>query len=130
LNAPRSGVRTPAEVLADTTEHGAEVQVSAIGGTLLLAASGALDASAAERVREHIDNARPGDRPVVLDLTAVETVAREAIAMLRGEWRALGDRLRVVAPADSVAAAALKRGGLRRFAIHGSLSGALTQAAE
>ena len=42
--------------------------------------------------------------------------------MLRGEWRALGDRLRVVAPAESGAAAAMRRGGLRRFAIHGSLS--------
>jgi anti-anti-sigma regulatory factor len=130
LNAPRSGVRTPAEVLADRTENAAEVQVSAIGGTLLLAASGALDAPAAERLREHIDRARPGDRAVVLDLSAVETVAREAIDMLRGEWRALGDRLRVVAPTDSAAAAAMKRGGLRRFAIHASLSGALTQAAE
>ena len=117
-------------MLADRTGQTAEVQVSAIGGTLLLAASGALDENAAERVREHIDRARAGDRPVVLDLSAVEAVAREAIDMLRGEWRALGDRLRVVAPADSVAAAAMKRGGLRRFAIHGSLSGALTRAAE
>jgi anti-anti-sigma regulatory factor len=117
-------------VLADRTGQTAEVQVSAIGGTLLLAASGALDASAADRVREHIDRARSGDRPVVLDLTGVEGFAREAIEMLRNEWRAVGDRLRVVAPADSVAAAAMKHGGLRRFAIHGTLSGALTRAAE
>jgi anti-anti-sigma regulatory factor len=117
-------------VLADRTGQTAEVQVSAIGGTLLLAASGALDASAAARVREHIDRARSGERPVVLDLSAVEAVAREALDMLRGEWRALGDRLRVVAPAGSVAAASMKRAGLRRFAIHSSLSGALTQAAE
>lgn len=117
-------------MLADRTGHTAEVQVSAIGGTLLLAATGALDATAAERVREHIARARGSDRSVVLDLSAVETVAREALDMLRSEWRALGDRLRVVAPLDSEAAAAMKRGGLRRFAIHGSLSGALTQAAE
>jgi anti-anti-sigma regulatory factor len=117
-------------VLADRAEHETDVQVSAIGGTLLLAASGALDAGASERLRAHIDRARRGDRPVVLDLSAVEAVAREALDMLRGEWRALGDRLRVVAPAESVAAAAMKHGGLRRFAIHGSLSGALTRAAE
>jgi anti-anti-sigma regulatory factor len=117
-------------VLADRTRQTAEVQVSAIGGTLLLAASGVLDAPAAERLREHIDRARSSDRSVVLDLSGVETVAREAIDMLRAEWRAIGDRLRVVAPAESEAAAAMKRGGLRRFAIHGSLSGALAQAAE
>jgi anti-anti-sigma regulatory factor len=127
--AERAGTQA-AEVLADRTGQTAEVQVSAIGGTLLLAASGALDASAAERVREHIERARSGGRPVVLDLSAVESVAREAIEMLRHEWRALGDRLRVVAPADGEAAAAIKRGGLRRFAIHSSLSGALTRAAE
>jgi anti-anti-sigma regulatory factor len=118
------------EVLADRTGQTTDVQVSAIGGTLLLAASGRLDATAATRVREHIDRAHSGGRPVVLDLSATEAVDREAIDMLRQEWRALGDRLRVVAPADSEAAAAIKRGGLRRFAIHGSLSGALTQAAE
>jgi anti-anti-sigma regulatory factor len=119
-----------AYVLTDRAGQEADVQVSAIGGTLLLAASGALDAGAADRLREHIDRARSGERPVVLDLSAVEAVAREALDMLRTEWRAVGDRLRVVAPAESVAAAAMKRGGLRRFAIHGSLSGALTRAAE
>ena len=106
------------------------MRASVIGGTLLLAASGRLDADASERLREHIGRARSGDRPVVLDLGATEQLGPEAIDMLRTEWRALGDRLRVVAPADSPAATALKNGGLRRFAVHGSLSGALTQAAE
>ena len=106
------------------------VQVSAIGGTLLLEAAGTLGASETERLRKHLERARPGDRRVVLDLTAVERLEREALEMLRDQWRAVGDRLRVVAPADSPAAAAMKRGGLRRFAIHGTLSGALAQAAE
>ena len=106
------------------------MQVSAIGGTLLIAVAGLLGESAAERLNEHIDRARPGDRPVVVDLTGVAKIGREATDMLREQWRAIGDRLRVVAPAGSPAASALKRGGLRRFAVHGSLSGALTKAAE
>jgi anti-anti-sigma regulatory factor len=109
---------------------GTDVQISAFGGTLLIAATGDLDADASRRVGEHIDRARPGSRSVVLDLSAVDRLEREALEMLRSHWRALGDRLRVVAPADSSAAAAMKRGGLRRFAVHASLSGALTQAAE
>jgi anti-anti-sigma regulatory factor len=107
-----------------------DVQVSVIGGTLLIAAAGALGADAVERLREHIERSRSGERPVVLDLTAVERLERAATDMLRSQWRALGDRLRVVAPADSPAAVALKQGGLRRFAVHGTLSGALTRAAE
>ena len=117
-------------MLEAESEQAADVRASAIGGTLLLAASGRLDAHAAERLREHIESARGGDRPLVLDLGATEQLGPEAIDMLRTSWRALGDRLRVVAPADSPAATALKDGGLRRFAVHGSLSGALTQAAE
>jgi anti-anti-sigma regulatory factor len=117
-------------VLDARTGQGPDVRVSAIGGTLLIAAAGLLDARAAARLREHIDSARHGDRPVVLDLSAVDDVESEAIEMLREQWRELGDRLRVVAPADSVAAVAVKRGGLRRFAVHSSLSGALTRAAE
>jgi hypothetical protein len=101
-----------------------------IAGTLLLEAAGTLGKGESERLREHIDSARPGERPVVLDLTAVDRFEREAIEMLRDQWRALGDRLRGVAPAESAAAAAMKRGGLRRFAVHGTLSGALAQAAE
>ena len=103
------------------------MEISAIGGTLLINAAGTLEAGAVARLREHIE---AGDRPVVLDLTDIETVEPEAIDMLRDQWRALGDHLRVVAPAAGAAAAAIKGGGLRRFAIHGSLSGALTRAAE
>jgi anti-anti-sigma regulatory factor len=106
------------------------VHVSAINGTLLLQAAGALGASEADRLREHIDRARQCDRSVVLDLTDVEHVEREALDMLREQWRTVGDRLRVVAPGGSAALAAIKRGGLRRFAVHGTLSGALVRAAE
>jgi len=117
-------------VLADRTGQGPDVQVSAIGGTLLIAVEGLLGATAARRLKENFDRARPGGRPVVLDLTGVAEVEPAATEMLRDEWRAIGERLRVVAPADSPAAAALKHGGLRRFAVHESLSGALTKAAE
>jgi len=103
------------------------LEISAIAGTLLINAAGTLERSSVERLRDHI---RASDRPVVLDLSGVETVEPEALDMLRNQWRALGDRLRVVAPHSSAAADALKRAGLRRFAVHASLSGALAQAAE
>jgi anti-anti-sigma regulatory factor len=116
-------------VVEAETGQASDVRASVIGGTLLLAASGRLDADASGRLYEHLERARSGDRPLVLDLGATEQLGPEAVDMLRTAWRALGDRLRVVAPADSPAATALKNGGLRRFAVHGSLSGALTQAA-
>jgi hypothetical protein len=64
----------------------------------------------------------------VLDLSHIEVVDDAAVAVLRESWKDLGDRLRVVATPGSPPARALKDARLRRFAIHGSLSGALSQA--
>jgi hypothetical protein len=55
-------------------------------------------------------------------------VGDEAIAVLRRAWKDVGDHLRVVAGHGSAPARALKAAGLRRFAVHASLSGALTDA--
>jgi hypothetical protein len=62
----------------------------------------------------------------VLDLSDLLAVDPEATAALRKAWRELGSRLRVVAHGEVVLT--LKQAGLRRFAIHSSLSGALAQA--
>ena len=106
-----------------------DVRVSAISGTLLIEVSGdALGAAGASRLREHIDRAGGGERPIVIDLSGVAAIERDGIEMLRTAWRELGDRLRVVAPAASDVLDALKRARLRRFQVHGTLSGALAQA--
>jgi anti-anti-sigma regulatory factor len=87
-----------------------------------------LGGAGAERLEAHLAQVRGGSRPVVLDLSRTDAVDDAAIAVLREAWRELGDRLRVVAAPGSEPAKGLRTAGLRRFAIHSSLSGALTQA--
>jgi anti-anti-sigma regulatory factor len=106
----------------------ADLRFDVIGGTVLIDASGALDGTVLERLRDHLDRLRGGSRPVVLDLTDVTELDDDALAVLRGVWREIGDRLRVVATPGSAPARALKAGRLRRFAVHATLSGALTDA--
>jgi anti-anti-sigma regulatory factor len=106
-----------------------DLRLDVIGGTVLIDVSGVLDGTVLERLREHLDQLRGGSRPVVLDLTGVTALEDDALALLRGVWREVGDRLRVVATPGSAPARALKAGRLRRFAVHATLSGALTDAA-
>ncbi len=110
-------------------EVSSDLRLDVIGGTVLIDASGELDREMAARLGDHLERLRAGSRPVVLDLTRVSAMHGEAGAMLRAMWRAVGDGLRVVAAPGSAPARALKAGRLRRFAVHASLSGALTDAA-
>jgi hypothetical protein len=104
------------------------VRVDAIGGVLLISAQGPPQPEDARRIEDHLAQAGAGGRPVVIDLTEAGEPDQRMLDVLRSAWRRLGDRLRVVAPPGSASAAALKREGLRRFAVHASLSGAMTQA--
>jgi hypothetical protein len=111
------------------TEQGADdLRIDAFGGVLLITAAGATCCDA-RRLESHIADAEKGPRTVVLDLSSVEQLDAGVVLVLRRSWRRLGERLRVVATPGGGAAEALKRAGLRRFAIHGTLSGALSQAA-
>ncbi|MGH2967769.1 MAG: hypothetical protein ACRDK0_01710, partial [Solirubrobacteraceae bacterium] len=65
-----------------------DLRVDVIGGVLLITAWGELRHDGAVRLREHIDSARTGERPVVLDLSAVERLGPEVVDMLRVQWRA------------------------------------------
>jgi hypothetical protein len=109
-------------------DHPDGLRVDAIGGVLLISATGATGPEDAERLEEHLERARAGARNVVVDLTGAEAPDDRTLKVLRRAWQRLGDRLRVVAPPASEPAAAIKREGLRRFAVHATLSGALTQA--
>jgi hypothetical protein len=104
------------------------LHVDAIGGVLLISKSGSPEPQDAERLEEHLERARAGSRNVVVDLTASGAPDQRTLQVLRRAWQRLGDRLRVVAPPASEPAAAIKREGLRRFAVHATLSGALAQA--
>ena len=105
-----------------------DLRFDAIGGVVLIDASGELDGEMAERLSENLEQIRGGSRPVVLDLTRVTVVGEDALRVLRTMWREVGDGLRVVAWPGSAPARALKAARLRRFAVHATLSGALTDA--
>ena len=105
-----------------------EFRVDVIGGVLLINAPRSLDGVGAERLEAHLAQVKGGLRPVVVDLSRTDAVDDMAVAALREAWRELGDRLRVVAAPGSQPAKALRAAGLRRFAIHSSLSGALARA--
>ena len=106
-----------------------DLRFDAIGGVVLIDATGELDGDMAERLSDHLEQIRGGSRPVVLDLTRVTEVGDDALRVLRAMWREVGDKLRVVAAPGSAPARALKAARLRRFAVvHATLSGALTDA--
>jgi anti-anti-sigma regulatory factor len=127
VNFPASGTEVP--VLRNRADEvGSDLRFDVIGGVVLIDASGELDAPMAQRLSEHLDQIRDGSRPVVLDLTRVTEVGEEALGVLRAMWRQVGDGMRVVAVPGSAPARALKAARLRRFAVHATLSGALTDA--
>ena len=102
-----------------------DIRVDVIGGVVLIDASGELEP---DRLAENLEQIRGGSRPVVLDLTRVTEVGDEALRVLRTMWREVGDGMRVVATPGGAPARALKAARLRRFAVHATLSGALTDA--
>ena len=105
-----------------------DLHVDMIGGVVLIDASGELEGRLVERLSDHLRRIRRRDGAVVIDLTRVTRVGDDAIAVLRAAWREVGDTMRVVAAPGSPPARALKAGRLRRFAVHATLSGALTDA--
>jgi anti-anti-sigma regulatory factor len=127
MNFPARGTEVP--VLRNRADEvGSDLRFDVIGGVVLIDATGELDGPMAERLSEHLDQIRDGSRPVVLDLTRVTEVGEDALGVLRAMWRQVGDGMRVVAVPGSAPARALKAARLRRFAVHATLSGALTDA--
>jgi len=127
MKLPAPGAEVP--VLRNRADEvGSDLRFDVIGGVVLIDATGELDGPMAERLSEHLEQIRDGSRPVVLDLTRVTVVGEDALRVLRAMWRQVGDGMRVVAVPGSAPARALKAARLRRFAVHATLSGALTDA--
>ena len=127
MKFPAPGTEVP--VLRNRADEvGSDLRFDVIGGVVLIDATGELDDAMAERLSEHLEQIRDGSRPVVLDLTRVSVVGEDALRVLRAMWRQVGDGMRVVAVPGSAPARALKAARLRRFAVHATLSGALTDA--
>src|SRR5688572_579643 len=93
-------------------ETGFELTVDAIGGVLALDVRGELAGGAREQVRECLDQAIRGGRPVVLDLTETVALDGASIRMLLEAHRRLARRMRIVAERGGPVRAALKREGL------------------
>src|SRR5687768_159905 len=128
MKMPCRGNRARTMLRSSADQVASDLRFDVIGGVVLIDASGELEGGMAERLDDHLEQIRGSDRPVVLDLTRVTTVGDDALAVLRAAWRSAGDRLRVVASPGSAPARALKAARLRRFAVHATLSGALTDA--
>jgi anti-sigma B factor antagonist len=107
-----------------------ELAVDAIGGVLAVAVTGDVVAGSHEPLRECLEQAIRGGRPVVLDLTDTRTLDGAGIRTLLEAHRRLARRLRIVAERDGPVRAALKREGVVHvLALHGSRAEALAAAA-
>ncbi len=104
-----------------------DLQIDAIGNVLLVTAGNELEGHG-QRLEQLLDGVERSSRTAVLDLSAAGSLDPDVLKLLKMRWRGLGNRLRVVAPPGSGAADALRDAGLRRFAVHSTLSGALAQA--
>jgi anti-anti-sigma regulatory factor len=108
------------------SEPAFELVVDAIGGVLALEVHGELRDGAHDALRECLDQATRGGRPVVLDLTRTEAIDDAGIETLMDAHRKLATRLRVVIVRGGPAHLALKRAGVSHvIAVHGSRAEAL-----
>jgi anti-sigma B factor antagonist len=112
-----------------TREPEFELAVDAIGGVLALAVRGDLVDGSHDPLRECLDQAIRGGRPVVLDLTETEAVDAAGVATLMQAHRRLATRLRLVVERGGPVHAALKREGVSHvIALHSSRAAALAAA--
>ena len=103
--------------------------MDAIGGVLALTVRGDVVEGSHEALRQCLDDAVRGGRPVVLDLTEAATIDDAGVATLMNAHRGLATRLRVAAERGGAVHDALKRAGVAHvLALHGSRASALTAA--
>ena len=108
------------------SEPGFELAVDAIGGVLGVEVHGELTEGTHDALRECLEQAMRGGRPVVLDLTETAAIDDAGIATLMEAHRRLATRLRVVIVRGGPAHLALKRAGVSHvLAVHGSRAEAL-----
>jgi anti-sigma B factor antagonist len=112
------------------TDSGFELTVGAIGGVLAVAVLGPVTRESHEPLRECLDSAIRGGRPVVLDLSDAELIDDASIAMLMDAHRRLATRLRLVADRGGAVHAAFRQAGVSHvLALHASRAEAMAAAA-
>jgi anti-anti-sigma regulatory factor len=103
-----------------------ELLVDAIGGVLAVEVHGELTEGTHGALRQCLDQAMRGGRPVVVDLTHAQAIDDAGIKTLMEAHRRLATRLRVVIVRGGPAHLALKRAGVSHvIAVHGSRAEAL-----
>jgi anti-sigma B factor antagonist len=108
-----------------------ELAVDAIGGVLAVAVSGEVVAGSHDPLRDCLEQAIRGGRPVVLDLTEAVALDAGGIRTLLEAHRRLATRLRIVAERGGPVHAALKRAGVAHvLALHASRAAALAAATQ
>ena len=106
-------------------EPGFDLQVDAIGGVLGLTVHGSL-VDADSQLRECLQHAVRGGRPVVVDLSEADAIDAAGIRTLMDAHRRLAMRLRIVIARGGAVHEALRREGVAHvLAVHGSLADAL-----
>jgi anti-sigma B factor antagonist len=111
------------------SEPAFELAVAAIGGVLTVEVHGELAVGTHEALRQCLDQAMRGGRPVVLDLTDTQAIDEAGMQTLMQAHRRLATRLRVVIVRGGPAHLALKRAGVSHvLAVHGSRAEALAAA--
>ena len=107
-----------------------QLAVDSVGGVLGVAVSGALVGRATEPLRDCLVQAMRRSRPVVLELSDVTAIDRDAVELLLEAHRRLATRLRLVVPRGGPAHQALRQEGVAHvFSVHGSRAEALAAAA-
>jgi hypothetical protein len=111
------------------SEPGFALTVDAIGGVLALAASGPLREDTHEPLRECLEAAIRGGRPVVLDLTEATSIEPASVEMLMRAHRRLATRLRIVTERGGDVHSQMRREGVSHvLALHASRAEALAAA--
>ena len=111
------------------SKPGFALTVDAIGGVLALAVEGPIREDTHEPLRECLESAIRGGRPVVLDLTEATSIEPKSVEMLMRAHRRLATRLRIVTDRSGDVHAAMRREGVSHvLALHASRAEALAAA--
>jgi anti-anti-sigma regulatory factor len=107
-----------------------ELEVDAIAGVLVVVVRGSVTGPSLEKLRECLQRAATGQRPVVVDLLGATAFEQDGAELLADAHRELGRRLRVVAESGSSVHVSVKDAGIAHvLALHGSQATALAASA-
>ena len=103
-----------------------EIEVDAIAGVLVVAVTGDVVRDTSDKLRECLERAMNGGRPVVVDLLGAGAMDESGVRLLLDVHAKLATRLRVVAERGGAVHSCLKDAGIAHvLALHPSRATAL-----